>query len=229
MTSIYLFGDSWAEEHGEYEQIYSFAGAKEIPVSLSTLISQHCNLKCFCHAQGGASQFDILIQLLNSNIQANDVAIFVLTSPSRRTYFDDQGTTKTVMRDHSPEGISDYHDSWSSAVLCFSMYQYCVSQDIVPLFINTFNIQYNELCPLWKCIPTQNWILPSDSCVVRELFDPDWFKQYEVYKNNDFSDWLASKSNNVDAYIRPCLWHPNITGRRAMADTIAMAVKNILP
>lgn len=228
MTKLYLFGDSWAEENGEYEEIYQAGKAKEIPRSLGKLISELCELEYSCHAKGGSSQFGIFMQLLNSDIQPGDVAIFVLTSPSRRTYFDDKGNSTTVMVDLRPEYVSDYQDSWLSAVFCFSMLQYCISKGIKPLFVNTFNIGYIELCPLWNSIPDEYWILPADTCVVRELYDPEWFKQYENYRNSDFAEWLDADPKSVSVYIRPCIVHPNMEGRRAMANAISTAVKKIL-
>jgi hypothetical protein len=65
--------------------------------------------------------------------------------------------------------------------------------------------------------------------MVKELFDPEWFAQYDTYRNNDFYDWLHSESLGVQKYIRPRQDHPNMTAREVMASVVASAILKVLP
>lgn len=229
MTVLHIFGDSWADENSEPEGLYNRGVIDTPPQSFAKLTAELCGLQYRCHARGGASQADMFLQLQNSNIQSQDVAVFLLTSPSRRTYFDDQGKQFTMAVDLQEQYVNDHQDSWLAALHCFAMQQFCVTNNVTPLFVSTFNVNYVELSPLWEQIPKHNWILPPTTCMVRELFDPEWFGQYNTYHNNDFYDWLHSGSPGVQKYIRPCKDHPNMAAREVMAGVVASAILKTLP
>jgi hypothetical protein len=229
MTVLHIFGDSWADENSELEELYSRGKIDSLPQSFARLTAELCGLQYRCHARGGASQADMFLQLQNSKIQSQDVAVFLLTSPSRRTYFDDQGKQFTMAVDLQKQYVNDHQDSWLAALHCFAMQQFCVANNVTPLFVSTFNVNYVELCPLWEHIPKHNWILPPSTCMVRELFDLEWFGQYNTYHNNDFYDWLHSQSPGVQKYIRPCKDHPNMAAREVMASVVASAILKTIP
>ena len=229
MTVLHIFGDCWADEHSEPELLYSSGVIKTPPQSFASLTADLCGLQYRCHACSGASQAEMFFQLQNSRIQSQDVAVFLLTSPSRRTYFDEQGKQCTIPVDLQKHYVNDYQDSWLASLHCFAMQQFCVSNNVTPLFVSTFNVNYVELSPLWEHIPEHHWILPPTTCMVRELFDPEWFGQYDTYRNNDFYDWLHSESLGVQKYIRPCKEHPNMTAREVMSSTVASAILKALP
>jgi hypothetical protein len=229
MTVLHIFGDSWAAENSELEKLYSGGKIDSPPQSFARLTAELCGLQYLCHARGGASQADMFLQLQHSKIQSQDVAVFLLTSPSRRTYFDDQGKQFTISVDLQKQYVNDHQDSWLSSLHCFAMQQFCLSNNVTPLFVSTFNVNYVELCSLWEHIPKHHWILPPTTCMVRELFDPEWFGQYDIYRNNDFYDWLHSQSPGVQKYIRPCNDHPNMAAREVMASVVASAILKTIP
>lgn len=223
--TLHVFGDSWAAEVSEPETLYSAGHTDVEPVSVSKLIADQCGLDYECHARGGASIADMLIQLNNSGIREGDHAVFFLTSPSRRTYFNEHGQSKTLAVDLQPNYVNDHQDSWLAAVHCLAMQHICEQVGVEPWFVSTFNVNYTQLSPLWKHVERSYWLLPPETCVVRELFDLTWFGQWKTYSNSDFYDWLQSGSPGVSQFVRPCQDHPNMQGRRAMADLV---VKNIL-
>jgi hypothetical protein len=220
MTMLHVFGDSWAAEVNEPEFLYQSGKTNVKPQTLASLIAQQCDLEYRCHAVNGSSQAGMFRQLEQSNISANDVGVFFLTSPSRRTYFTDQGESRTLPVDLQPQYVNDYH--------CFAMQEFCIKNHAHPLFVSTFNVNYVELNSLWNHVDRQYWMLPPDTCVVRELFDPIWFQQYDVYRNSDFFDWLKSDVDGVQKFIRPCQGHPNMQGRLAMATLAATFIKKII-
>ena len=54
-----------------------------------------------------------------------------------------------------------------------------------------------------------------------ELFDPEHFGQFEEFVNSDFYDWLKLDNQQVNHFIRPCQHHPNLNGRRKIAEIVA--------
>jgi hypothetical protein len=220
---LYFFGDSWPAEGGELERIYE-KKFKSYPAMISDIL----DIPYINHAQSGTSQMDMILKLISSKASTGDHAIFSMTASSRRFYFDDNGTTKNTSVDQSPEQVNDYQDSWLSALSCYTILNYCAAKQIHAWFINTFNVSYKSKWahPLWNMIPDNPWILPKDTCVVQMLFDPKQFSH--GYDDSDFYDWLQSNNAQVQQYIRPCLDHPNLTGRQRIAQVIAEKIKKEL-
>jgi hypothetical protein len=56
---------------------------------------------------------------------------------------------------------------------------------------------------------------------VLQFFDPEYFFQFEECKNSDFYDWLNSGNAQVKQFIKPCNEHPNLSGRRKIAEIVS--------
>ena len=220
---LYFFGDSWPAEGGELETMYG-KKFKSYPAMISDLL----DIPYVNHAQWGTSQPDMISKLILSNASTGDHAIFSMTAPSRRFYFDDNGTAENISVDKSAEQVNDYQDSWLSALTCYTILNYCITKQIRAWFINTFNVSYKptRAHPLWNMIPDDVWVLPKNTCAVQMLFDPEQFA--DKYDDSDFYNWLQSNNAQVKKYIRPCQDHPNLTGRERIAQTIAEKIKKDL-
>jgi len=189
------------------------------------MISDMLDIPYVNHAQSGASQMDMISKLVSSEATSGDHAIFSLTAPSRRFYFNEHGRSTNTSVDRDPEQVNDYQDSWLSALTCYAVYTYCVTKQICPWFINTFNVSYKSMWahPMWNLIPDSAWVLPKNTCVVQMLFDPEQFA--DKYNDSDFYDWLQSNNAQVEKYIKPCQDHPNLAGREQIAQAIAKTIK----
>jgi len=220
---LYFFGDSWPAEGGELEAILH-SKVKSYPAMVGDMLSMPYEN----HGLSGSSQLDMVSKLIASNATAGDHAIFSLTSPARRFYYNNQGIEKNTAVDTNREQLNDYQDSWLSALSCYTIYNYCSNHKITPWFINTFNISFKKQWshPLWKFVPDHVWILPKDTCIVQMLFDPERFAA--KYDDSDFDDWLQSDNQQVQQYIQPCRDHPNLKGREKIASVIAEKIKKDL-
>ena len=227
MTTLYFFGDSWPAEG-------PMPGVKEELVSYPSLVGQELNLPVSNHSVLGTSQSDMIQQLLNSGIQANDVAVFSVTAYSRQFYYDENGNKINVSKPEDMamlKTVNDYNGVWQSAQNCYLLYSICRQWNITPCFLNTFNNCYLKHYhhKLWDLIPDDVWILPKDKCVVQE-FDPVYFGQYDEYRNSDYRDWLKTNNAQVQYYIRPHEAHPHVNGRKKIAEIISKFLStNVLP
>ena len=86
MTTLRFFGDSWPAEGGEINTITN-SDVESFP----TLVGQALGLETINFGVSGSSQPFMLHQLINSPIKSGDYAVFCLTSPSRKFYYNDQG------------------------------------------------------------------------------------------------------------------------------------------
>ena len=230
--TLHFFGDSWPDEGGEIDEIYKRTKDKklliddDIPKSYPRMVSELLSMPYTNYAVSSTSQPDMIRQLMsNHKLHKGDHAIFSLTSPSRRFYYDDNNNHINEFCDSNVHTMNDSHDSYLSALTCYSLYNYCIQHEVTPWFINTFNVSYyttgNMQHALWDEIPAINWIIPRDKCAVQILFDTDYFstnsdEEFE-YRNSDWTDWLNTNNNNVKKYIRPCISHPNLKGRMLIA------------
>ena len=218
MTTLYFFGDSWPEGSSE-------DGKNPVIESYPTLVGQYLNLPIRNCSVGGTSQSDMIQQLLNCDIKAGDQAIFSLTSGARKFYYDKNGNPINASSEIAMKHLdlsNDFNDTWLAAQTCYILYYYCRERLITPWFINTFNIAYhkNYHHKLWESIPDTPWIIPKDHCVI-EQFDPEFFGQWEDFRNSDFNDWLDTNNQQVQYYIRPFYNHPHTNGRKKIAEIIA--------
>ena len=220
MTTLRFFGDSWPSERDETHELALAQGLT--PKSYPQLVSEILNLPYKNYSVNGTSQQHNLVQLMASNIQPGDHAIFSLTSPYRKMYYDEQGRARTLGHATDPMLINDYNETWLSANICFTLYYYCLSRGSHAWFINTFDTSAFAWIdqPLWQEIPELCWLMPSDQCVA-QLFDPEFFQQTPEYKSYYFKDWLDSDNAQVQKYIRPNVNHPNQAGRELIAKKIA--------
>lgn len=218
---IHFFGDSWPAENGEYNDIM-MKKFDSYPVMVGKLTN--CDVKN--HALSGSSQEHMILQFLKSDICPGDTAVFSLTAPSRRFLLDDQNNEKHLSVDGNKEGVNDYNDHWISFRTILLLYQMCQSQNITPWFINTFNVCYVEAYDngFWSMIPEECWILPKDKCIINMLFDQNFFQRYNEYRNSDFYEWLSTDNEQVKKFIRPCQDHPNLEGRKIIAEKIAAVI-----
>jgi hypothetical protein len=231
MTTLYFFGDSWSTETGEPDKLFK-AGKYDIDVPTKcypALVSELLNVPYKNYSLNGSSQPHLIQQLIGSDISAGDHAIFSLTAPSRRFYYDDQNIGVNTIVDANIAAINDYQDSWQSAWVCYTLYQYCQQHSITCWFISTFNVSWAEHThhPLWDLVPDKCWILPKTHCVL-ESFDPEYFSKFEKYINIDFQDWMDTNNPQVNQFIRPCKNHPNQAGRQKIADVVADKLNQIM-
>jgi len=239
MTTLHCFGDSWPDEIGEAEEIYEvnpelieLVDGKP-PRSIPKMISDLLGVEYQNHSQSSTSQPEMIQQLVRAPVKAGDHAVFFITSPSRRFYFDEHGNTVNEFCDVNRNALNDYQDSWLSALTCYTLYNYCKSKSVTPWFLSTFNVSYYQtmdMHPLWDEIPKDRWIVDKHKCIVQEEFDNEFFSstndnEFE-YRNSDWSDWLRTENENVKKYIRPCEDHPNLVGRMAIAKRIAETLRD---
>lgn len=221
MSTLYFFGDSWPAEHGEIDQIMRRKG---IDVdSYPAIVGKLLDMPVKNHAIAASSQEHMIVQLLASDINAGDHAVFSLTTPSRRMIYNDHNQVEHQFVDPCRSGVNEFNDQWRSANTLFVLYQYCQSKKIHPWFVCTFNVtcinEYNNL--LWKEIPDHCWLMPKNQCLVEKIFDPAFFSQRNEYRNCNFQEWLDTENAQVEKYIRPCLNHPNALGHQIIAEWIA--------
>ena len=215
---MYFFGDSWSAESGEYNSIMK-QDFDSYPTMIGKLLGQSI---CNCSLPG-SSQEHMIVQFLSSKIKAGDHAVFSLTTPSRRMYYNDNNEICHLFVDSNKDGINDYNDQWRSSNALTVLYHLCMSKNIKPWFICTFNVTCVEDYgnQLWSTIPDDCWLLPKNQCVIEKIFDPEYFNKYDEFKNSDFQEWLDTENSKVQTYIRPCVNHPNLEGRKIIAQTIA--------
>jgi hypothetical protein len=225
---IHFFGDSWVAENGEIEFILrkqnkSIDHCKSFP----TMVGERLNCEIVNYGESGSCQMSMLYKLQSANLNNDDIAIFCLTAPARRFYFDFKNEVHNMFIDTNKEYTNDNQDTWISAVTLFAIKSYCDIKNVKSYFVCMFNKSYfkNTKINLWQDIKNFNWILPPETCVVRELFDPKWFTQYKEYANSDYVEWLQTENQNVNKYIRPCIDHPNLEGRGAIAELIVQTLK----
>jgi len=230
--TLYFFGDSWSSEKGELESWHLKNGVTpDEPLrSYPAMVSETLEIPYKNFSIPGSSNLNMIDQLVNSGATKGDHAVFSLTAGSRRFYYDDHGTVVHLGIDQTKGAVSVYQDSWLSALSCFTLYSYCVKKEIQPWFISTFDILYHNRIadhhPLWNSIPDSVWIISKDSCSVQKDFDPDWYNVANKNLTADFYNWINSDRESVKKYIRPCNDHPNLEGRKKIAQTITLKLKN---
>ena len=224
MNTLYFFGDSWSSEACEVEGLAKRSNhfKNEIIQSYPAMVSDLLNMPYKNYSKPGSSQPHMIHQLLTSDIGPGDHAIFSLTAGSRRLYFDEQGVDVNIPVDKNVDAINEYQDCWQAAWVCYTLYQYCQQHSISCWFMSTFNVSWSKQThqPLWNLVHDHCWILPKNHCVL-ELFDPEHFGQFEEFVNSDFYDWLKLDNQQVNHFIRPCQHHPNLNGRRKIAEIVA--------
>ena len=216
MATIYFFGDSWPV--GCELELATQKPYPKLVGEMLTIPTVNC-------ATGGSSQLEMLPKLLSSQIQPNDVAIFALTSPSRRFYYESNPTNCSdpiITWDFSLTTVNDFNDTWMAGLSVYALYSWCLQHQVTPYFFNLFTTSYNTEFHhlIWEEIPEDVWMLPKDTCVARELYDPEWYKQWDTLRNGDFADWLVTNNTQVNKYIKPCINHPNQAGHLVIAEMI---------
>ena len=229
MPTLYFFGDSWSSEESEIEVLIQ---KKKITVnepvkSYPAIVSELLRLPYKNYSFPGTSQTHVIQQVLKSDISAGDHAIFSLTAPSRRFYFNNVGDSENTLIDENKNAVNDYQDNWLSSLACYSLYQLCRQKLVNPWFLKTFNVSYlkDSNDSLWELIPDNVWLVPKTTCIVATEFDPEFFDQFDEYKNIDFHSWLKTDNQQVQQYIRPCRDHPNMLGRKKIAEKVAAELR----
>lgn len=224
MTALYFFGDSWSSENCEVESLASHRQhfLNDTIKSYPAMVSDLLKMPYKNYSKPGSSQPHMIHQLLSSDISAGDHAVFSFTAGGRRLYFDDRGIDVNIGVDKNIDAVNEYQDCWQAAWVCCTLYQYCQQQEINCWFISTFNVSWSKQThhPLWNSVPDRCWILPKNQCVLQS-FDPEHFNQFEEYVNSNFYDWLNTDNSQVKQFIRPCQNHPNLNGRRKIAEIVA--------
>lgn len=216
MASLHFYGDSWTLEHDVENKIHPCVG-------YPSLVGKTLDIPWHNHAVGGNSQMAMIDQFVGTQIEPGDHAVFSMSAPSRRFYFNEKGWPINVPVDLNRDAINDFQDSWLSAMTCLALINLCQLRKCHVWFINLFNVSYQEewAHALWQSIPLSVWLLPPDTCLVQKIFDSEWFDQFEIFRQSDFNTWLNTDNSQVQKYIRPCNSHPNHEGRNAIALTIA--------
>lgn len=226
MTTIYFYGDSWTrgselELFPEPQKVYS------------ELIEEFLKIPTKNYSKNGSTQLEMMHQLLHSPIGKNDIAIFSLTSPSRRFFYGpdprNQESPK-IFYDGSLQTINDYNDVWMAGLAVYTLYTWCLQHSIKAYFFNLFTTSYNTEFHhlIWDSIPDDIWILPKDTCATREWYDPTWYKQWDTLRNNNYSAWLGTNNKQVQKYIRPCQNHPNPEGHKMIAQMVGEYLRSKL-
>jgi hypothetical protein len=229
---LYFFGDSWSAEAGELESwhLRNNIVPSEPLASYPAMISKLLNIPYKNFSIPGSSQMSIISCLVASGATQGDHAVFSLTSPSRRFYYNDKADMVHLSIDSTKDATSVHQDSWLSALACFTIYSYCIQNKIQPWFVNTFDVSYHDRIDnhhlLWTSIPDSVWILPKDTSLVEQEFDPEWYSNGSANKSANLYNWLNSGRSTIEEYIRPCSDHPNINGRKKIAQKIVSVIKD---
>jgi hypothetical protein len=229
---LYFFGDSWSAEVGELESWYQKNNIipSEPLASYPAMVSKLLNVPYKNFSIPGSSQPSMIPLLTESGAGAGDHAIFSLTSSARRFYYDDNNKMIHLSSDVNKKSINEYQDSWISASTCFTLYSYCIQHKIQPWFISTFETSCSDRIDkqysLWNSIPDHVWILPKETCVVQTEFDPEWYAPESKNLVANLYNWLNSGRPAVEKYIRPCSDHPNLQGRKKIAQRIISVLKD---
>lgn len=168
------------------------------------------------------SSVDSIIDILYDNLDI-DTAVFCLTEPVRRIFYtkenkviDGNVSLDNEFKRELTSLSNDINDDMIVSRMCLLIYYICINHNIKPYFVNLFGSQYG-VSKLWNLIPADNWLLPRDTCLVKELFDnSDWFPDYPNTAG-DYTYWLRDNNNDVNRYISPCDAHPNKIGHRTIA------------
>ena len=194
------------------------------------MVEQLLKIKVKNLAEGGTSQMDMIDKLVKSDIQQGDHAVFCLTAPSRRFYVDKDNRAKNSFCDGDKDKVNDFYDSFLSATVVLTIEQICAVKNLTPWFMCAFDTSYSKqkAHQLWDLVDFKKWLIDPASTIVRELFDPSWFKKYKAQENTDFADWLNEDNQQVKKLIRPCQGHPNLEGRRLIAEFVYNKLKDKL-
>jgi len=168
-----------------------------------------------------------LLRRFNEVRKDFSIAIFCLTDPSRQMFYKDynnykdhsQGTAQEIseLRILQMTG-NDYNDDIVASQTLYILYKWCQDLGIQCYFVNLFAGQLAESF-LYDLIPDNAWLISKRSCLVKEVFDTqNYFVEYPHC--GDFSCWLQDNNSDVQNFIRPCEYHPNRIGHRAIADFI---------
>ena len=203
-----------------------------IILSYPTVVGQIVNLPIKNYSQNGSSQPDMIQKLLNADINDGDIAIFSMTAQSRQFYYNDSGKPINVATAEEMSllpTVNDYNGVWQSAQTCFVLYNICQQKNVIPCFLNTFNISYHKEYhhKLWELLPDDVWIMPKDHCVIEE-FDTEYFGKFDEYRNSDFWEWLQTNNKQVQYYIRPYANHPHVNGRKKIAEIISDYLRRVI-
>ena len=227
-SGVGFFGDSWVAG-AEANEIDSTDSPE---YAFPTYFENSKNLSI-----SGASN-DIMLHVLLENLDRINTAVFCLTDPSRRYFVDDDNIEidgensrdwftqqkKYEMLYRTLLSLSnDLNDDLIVSKTCLLMYYMCRMHNISCYFLNLFSGQYG-VSPFWKMIPDELWLTPLRSNIVKEVFDTQgWYPEYPNV--GDFNYWLQDNNSDVQKYIKPCKYHPNKTGQRAIADFIKSKLK----
>ncbi len=228
---LYFFGDSWSSEIGELETWHRVnqVAPNEPLKSFPYMISADTGIPYKNFSVPGSSQQSMIHQLINSEISTGDTAIFCFTASSRRCFYNGSGDLVNLDVDKHKEALNEYQDSWLSALTCFTLYNFCVNKKIDPWFVNVFEVCYHNRIDkhhaLWKEIPDSVWLLPKDTCLVHTEFDPEYYAPDSKNLVANLYNWLNTNNENVYRYIRPCQDHPNLNGRKKIAQRITLELK----
>ena len=229
---LYFFGDSWTAEVGELETWHRLNRIAPVePLSsFPNMVSDSLNIPYKNFARPGSSQMSMIPCLINSGVANGDHAIFCLTTNARRFFYKDFDSIVDLRMEENKEALNEYQDSWMTALTCFTLYNYCQNKGINSWFVNVFEVSYHNRVsqhhPLWKEIPDSVWLLPKNTCLVHTEFDAEYYTLGNTNLSANLYDWLNTNNANVQEYIRPCGDHPNLAGRKKIAQRIVSELQN---
>jgi len=228
--TLHFFGDSWTAEQCELERFVQQGKFLHPTKSVPALVSEELKLSYINYSRSGSSQSEMIYYLSKAHMKPGDHAVFCLTAPSRRFYLDHDNHCNSSYVDSIKDAINDFHDSWISACTCYMFNSLCINANVKPWFFSTFNVSWSKDTHnnIWDQIPSNNWIIPKNQCVIATNFDPEWFGRFTEFKNTDFFDWLKTRNEQVKKYIYPCEQHPNMEGRKTIASIICNSLREFV-
>ena len=226
--SLYFFGDSWTAEQGELELWHKTKNITptETLQSYPAIVANCLGLPYKNFGLRGSSQFDMVHQFLNSDIQPGDHAVFALTASARRFFYSENKKNNSIGIDTNKAAVNSYQDSWLSGLTCFTLCQLAREKQVSVWFFAAFDRIWEEFDyhPIWDSVPDSVWLIPKNQSALAE-FDPEFFS---IPTRSELYTWLRSGRDSVEQYIRPCDDHPNMNGRKKIANIVALALESRL-
>ena len=220
MQNIYVYGDSWVSgcELGRFLNKDPGSDAPELafPAQLQNFLNVPVKNKGIT----GSSTTTMLYQFLEELPRPKDIAIFCCTAKTRRLYFTKQGRKQEEQFTTDELLCNEYEDHEVTGRILSLLYLLCKEKNITPYFLNLFDT-INLDNKLLSIIPNDNWLISKNQSVCSEIFDKEYFNQWDNHHNGNFREWIASNNASAIKYIKPCIAHPNLEGHNSIATYIA--------
>ena len=234
---IIWFGDSWvaggelAYVHGSYkgELRDKFLGVDPIndlehynkkfikryrpDLAFPAIISQKLGLDSYYYARGGASisrMFSFLLKYLKTNLVENDILLFSLSTPWKRSYYiDNDGNEQTFTKTNERLILQNQAErgKYDLTIMLNLLYSTCLINKVNPYFFSCWqSIDFlEEIC----IIPEEQFLFPLSRSLV------------------DLS-WEDSEITETNPNCKPCKGHPNLMGHQKLTETLIPYINEII-